>query len=340
MKRGYMDWNKTLLPQEALVSRRDALSRELKEAGIACAVVYGDVNAADELIDYTNYGPYWCNTAAIITAEGGYHLVTGHNARVNPWICQITGVEESQITPAGMKVPQKTAEILKTMLPAGAKVGIVGKYTMADAVKALREAGFEVVSLAAYTDGLMQLRDESYRGIVTKGHEIMESAIEKTLARAGEFPTVKQFCAALEYALRSSGAMDVVVLASVDGCAFSLPYEERAECWNLFVNVQYLGQWLVFALPVGGNRSALDGALEEARRQLKTGGVPEAHVEGFEITVKTHVLSDQISSLNVNSPFLAKDQVVTIAAFQKETGIYGEKMYCLNTEEAAAFGRL
>lgn len=223
MKRGYMDWDQALLPPQALEYRRATLARQLRREGLDAAVIYGGVNAADELIDFSNYGPYWCNTAAIITAGGRYHLVTGHNARVNPWICQITGVDESQITPAGMKVPQRTAEVLRTLLPQGGSVGLVGKYTLADSAAALRAAGFSVTSIDRFTSGLLDARDDAYRAVVDKGHRLMEDALLRVLDGAAGGGSVKQLCAEIEYALRSAGAMDVVLLASARGAGVLLP---------------------------------------------------------------------------------------------------------------------
>ena len=337
MKRGYMDWDKSLLPLERLAARRDLLVRQLREENLDAVVVYGDVYAADELIELTNYGPYWCNTAAVLTSAGALHLVTGHNARVNPWICQMTGIKEDQITPAGMKVPQKTAQVLRQMFPDGAKIGIVGKYTLSRSVEALRDAGFSVTYLDSFTDGLLDLRDPAYLATVEKGHRLMEAALNRALQAVPEDATIQRFCAEVEYALRSSGAMDVVLLAATEGCAFSVPKPEQARQWNLFLNVQYLGEWLVFAFPVGGDERIYD-AVDRAAAQLEVGGDPSAEVEGYEISVKARVLSDQISSLNHSGTFLARHQVISISVQDRSGGGYAEKMYRMEDTGAIALG--
>ena len=74
MKRGYMDWNKELLPQSALDQRRQALRDEAKKADVKAVIVYGDVYSADELSYYVNYAPYWCNSASVITEDDVYNL--------------------------------------------------------------------------------------------------------------------------------------------------------------------------------------------------------------------------------------------------------------------------
>lgn len=335
-----MDWDQALLPPQALEYRRACLAKQLRRDGLDAAVIYGDVNAADELIDLSNYGPYWCNTAAIVTADGQYRLVTGHNARVNPWICRITGTDESQITPAGMKVPQRTAEVLRGLLPQGGQVGLVGKYTLADADAALRAAGFSTIPMDRYADGLLDARDSAYHAVVDKGHRLMEQAIQGVLTAAPQGGSVKQLCAGLEYALRSAGAMDVVLLACARGLEFSFPQEERRERWNLFVNVQYLGQWLVFACPVGAPRAGLDAALDTAARQLKPGCPPEAAVDGFDIQVRSRVLSDHISSLNRPGAALAQGQVFAVSAYDRAAGTYAEKMFRMGGDGPAPLGKL
>ena len=48
MKRGYMNWDRALLPEPALLQRRDKLFRLLREKNLDALVVYGDVINADD----------------------------------------------------------------------------------------------------------------------------------------------------------------------------------------------------------------------------------------------------------------------------------------------------
>lgn len=43
MKRGYMDWNKQLLPREMVEERQKKFVQGFEEKNIDAAVVYGDV---------------------------------------------------------------------------------------------------------------------------------------------------------------------------------------------------------------------------------------------------------------------------------------------------------
>lgn len=329
MKRGYMNWDQELLPESALYQRRDKLFRLLREKELDALVVYGDVINADELVDCSNYGPYWCNCAAVLTAKGDYQLVTGHNARVNPWLMEMTGLPDEKIRPAGMKVPAKTAELLKELLPGGT-VGLVGKYTPAGMGKALADARFAVCYLGADSDELLAQRDQAYRDTVYKGHEIMEAALESGLSES-QGMDIRQSCAKVEYALRSAGAMDVVLYAGTGGGSFTLPLEQQATCWNLYINVQYLGVWLCFACPVGASAASYD-ILDQQAAHLSPGIIPEG------IGVHTSVLSDSISSLNQIGSSLAEGQIFSLFE-TTEQGAYTEKMYCMTANGALPLGK-
>lgn len=329
MKRGYMNWDRALLPEPALLQRRDRLFRLLREKNLDALVVYGDVINADELVDCSNYGPYWCNCVAVLTAGGDYQLVTGHNARVNPWLQEMTGLPDEKIRPAGMKVPAKTAELLKELLPGGT-VGLIGKYTPATMGRALADAGFAVCYLGADSDALLARRDQAYRDTVRKGHEMMEAALEGALAES-QGMDIRQSCARIEYALRSAGAMDVVLYAGTGDGRFSLPQDQQADCWNLYINVQYLGVWLCFACPVGAAEAAY-AALDQQAARLNPGVVPEG------CGIHTSVLSDSISSLNQPGTRLAEGQVFSLYQTGGQ-GAYTEKMYCMTANGAIPLGK-
>ena len=329
MKRGYMNWDRELLPESALKQRRARLLQLLKEKDLDAIVVYGDVINADELVDCSNYGPYWCNCAAVITADGDYQLVTGHNARVNPWLMEMTGLPDEKIRPAGMKVPTKTAELLKSLIPGGT-VGLIGKYTPADIGKALEKAGFNVRYLGNDSDKLLANRDQAYLATVRKGHALMEEALERALASTAEM-SIKQSCACIEYELRNAGAMDVFISAGTEGGAFTLPEEKFADSWNLYVNVQYLGVWICFACPVGKNTDEY-AVLNTRAEQLKPGTMPE------DIEVHTTILSDSVRSLNHRADDLEEGQVFSLY-HQSEQGAYTEKMYCMTVDGAQPIGK-
>lgn len=334
MKRGYMNWVKTLLPEEALNGRRAALAEYLKNNGIGAAIIFGDVYSADELIEYTNYGPYWYNCAAIVTANGDYRLVTGHNARVNAWLVEMTGVEESQITPAGKKVHVKCVDVLKTLVPEGSKILLTGKYSMYGSASALEKNGFTVIYSTEFTDAQMNNRDESYLAVVKQGYSIMEEAVEKALKGIDLSQPININCADIEYEIRKAGAMDVYIYVAECGKAFSLPAMAPAAKWNLYLNIQYLGNWIVMAIPVGSDASDLYVVMEKAVAEGQT-----SISDRFEVEVKTQVVSDQISSLNTNALSLKENQVVCISVLDKETGRYAAKMFTLSEGKAIAFGK-
>ncbi|MBO5556132.1 MAG: hypothetical protein J5927_03015 [Oscillospiraceae bacterium] len=328
MKRGYMCWDQTLLSAAALERRRGRLISLMRDEALDALVIYGDVNNADELVDCSNYGPYWCNCAALLTAAGDYWLVTGHNARVNPWLQEMTGLPEERIVPAGMKVPEKAALQLNSLLSGGI-VGLIGKYTPAVLARSITDKGFSLRYLGDFADALLDERDEAQHSTVEKGHALMEAAIQAALESC-EGLSVKQCCAELEYAIRSAGAMDVVLLADTGG-GFAPPEEEKAQRWSLYANIQYLGAWLSFAFPMGGGAQALYARLDERAGTLRPGPVPLAG------KLHTRILSDSLSSLNREGENLREGQLISLCD-QGDPGEYVQKMYRVTAQGAIPLG--
>ena len=332
MKRGYMNWDKELLPVETLKKRRESITSLIRRNNMDAALIYGDVINADELIEATNYGPYWCNTVAILTASGEYCLVTGHNARVNPWLSEMTGLPEEKLFPAGMKVPAKTAEVLKSLLPEGSSIGIIGKYTLANLESAVKKAGFLTSFICSETDEMLALRDDAYRNTVIKGHEIMELAIN-TAVKDSLGKTIKQICADIEYAVRKAGAMDVYLFAAENGCAFTIPTEVTAERWNIYLNIQYLGEWLTFAFPVIEGRETDYSVIDSIVSKLDQKALPN------NVQIHNRVLSDSFSTLNDMADSSLPVGNVFSVCLHGEDGSYFEKMYVKTDNGAKELGK-
>lgn len=347
MKRGYMDWNQELLPLEALKQRRKNLLDCAAAQGVAAVVVYGDVYSADELSYYVNYAPYWCNSAAVLTPEETY-MVTGHNNRVNPWISSLTGLSEDQLLASGFQVPVRTAKSLKERFPEGGRIGIAGKYVMADVVKELKKQGFETVVLDGIIGDALKTADEAYRNTAAKAAEILEQAFGRGREEFLAGGTSKTTAAEIEYAARKNGAMDIVLYVSYQGRQFGLPVEEddAGGVWTVYGLMQYLGVWVSRAETYGTDTEAVRRQLEAAARQLRPGkpdamekergeAIESRAAADCEIAVK-RVTADVISDLNGELGALADHQVVAVSAYEASTGIYLEKMYCVTDEGAVA----
>ena len=332
MKRGYMDWNKELLPQSALESRRQALLEAAQKEDIQAVVVYGDVYSADELSFYVNYAPYWCNCVAVLTQDDLY-MVTGHNNRVNPWIHTLTGIEQEKLLASGFKVPERTAQSLKEHFPDGARIGIVGKYTMDTVANALKQQGFELVEMdAAITDNI-RMKDASYKNTVLKATEILKNAFEighEDYAKGGTSRTVT---AEIEYGARKNGAMDIVMYVAYDSRAFGLPEvrDDAKGTWTVCALMQYLGVWVSMTETFGADLKNVKEMLEEAGKGLVPGELK------LPDRVKvSQVLSDSISDLNEKMHQATEGQILFMEAQDADTGVSLGGMYQVTEEGAVA----
>ncbi|MDR1318571.1 MAG: hypothetical protein LBJ90_03025, partial [Treponema sp.] len=137
MKRGFVERNSALVPDELLVSRRKKLTEKFASFGVEAVVVYGDVADADELHFFVNLAPYWGSATSVINRDGGQSLVTGMTARVNFWVAQMSGMDKSAVTGAGPNVNKALVKHLEEHFSPGAKIGIVGDYFPSDMLDAI-----------------------------------------------------------------------------------------------------------------------------------------------------------------------------------------------------------
>lgn len=334
MKRGYMDWDKNLLPLSALEERRQALMKEAAGMNVLAVVVYGDVYSADELSYYVNYAPYWCNSVAVITEKEVY-MVTGHNNRVNPWIHTLTGIEEEKLLASGFKVPSRTAESLKERFPQGGRIGIIGKYVMADLADALKAQGFEPVDMDDIQTKLMQKTDASYREMASKAAEILHQAFKRGEEEYAKGGTSKTVAAEIEYGARKNGAMDIVLYVSHEGNAFGLPVtmDDAMGKWTICGVMQYLGVWVKLTRTFGAPIASADRQLEAVASELVPGSKIPGETGNFEVVVQ-QVLSDVVSDLNQETNEIRLDQVLYVEVYEKKSSIYSSNMYRI-TEKGA-----
>ncbi|MDO5349452.1 MAG: hypothetical protein Q4E86_05880 [Lachnospiraceae bacterium] len=335
MKRGYMDWDKSLLPLSALEQRRALLLGAAKRAGVKAVIIYGDVYSADELSYYVNYAPYWCNSAAVLTENDSY-MVTGHNNRVNPWISTLTGMEQEKLLASGFKVPERTAQSLKERFPEGGRIGMIGKYAMAAMADALAKEGFELVVMDAEEAELLQHADAAYRATAAKAAEILRQAFKQgreDYANGGSSRTVT---AEIEYSARKNGAMDIVLYVAYEGEAFGLPEvrEDANGTWSVCALMQYLGVWVRMTETFGVDLTALRAELAAATAGLVPGRISAAS-QGARITV-SQVLSDAVSDLNAKVERLTDGQVVSVEACDAANGIFCGEMYQISEKGAVA----
>lgn len=332
MKRGYMDWKQELLPLEQLKRRQGEFVKKFAAFNMDAAVVYGDVGSADELQYLTNLGPYFFFVAAVICKDGTIFLVTGLSGRVNPWITKITGVDNSRIIAAGPAFNTKVAELLAEQLGDSGVIGLTGKYLPREMVAAIENAGFQTVVYQASINEQLAIRDTAYLKTVKEGLGLMSPAINKAL-KVPEINnmTRKRVAAEVEYACRTAGAMDMLILNGNEDLVFDQPQEilDYDRPWTLYVQIQYLGEWLVLARNM---KQGYGQAAEEAREKAALKLAPGARnlswdEEGYRFTIHTKILSDHLTAQIETSSILCEGQVVSLAVADKSNGIYLEDMY-------------
>lgn len=332
MKRGYMDWNQVLLPQEELLKRQAEFTKKFAALNIDAAVVYGDVASADELLYLTNLGPYFFYVAGIFFKDGRVRLVTGLSARVNPWIAKMTGLDNNNIIAAGPKFNARIAEVLQEELGGTGVIGLAGKYLPQDLEKSLAGAGFKLLAYQEPINEQLLKRDASYLATLKQGTEIMKSTVRKVLENPEiEKMTRKRIATEVEYACRTAGAMDITVLTGDEKLIFDQPQEilDNSKPWTLYLQIQYLGEWLVVAKNIaGGTGEDIKAARDKAVLALKPGSLKLAwDDEGYSYKVNTKVVSDHLFEQDQASSVLNEDQVVSLTVMDKKRGQYLKEMY-------------
>jgi hypothetical protein len=330
MKRGFVERNSALVPDELLAARRKKLIEKFDSFGVEAAVVYGDVANADELHFFVNLAPYWGSATSVIGRDGSQSLVTGMTARVNFWVARMSGMDKSAVTGAGPNVNKALVKYLAEHFAPGAKIGIVGDYFPSGMLDAIEAGGFKGVWMGDAAKEISAAQDAGFRETLVKGIGLMSGAFAKALAGTGDDgKTMQALAADVEYACRTAGAMDAVLLAGDSGLKFfKAPDRVSGKPWTLFVLLQYLGEWLVItrnADPVL-NKEAFavrDGYL----RKILPGGTAAAFDEkDWRLELCPMVRSDHAAYIAAGELDLAAGQIIGIRVSNREKGVMIEDM--------------
>ena len=339
MKRGFMDRNGELLPADLLRKRQEVFISGFKEYDLEAAVIYGDVASADELQYLTNLGPYWSNATAIIDKNGNVKFVTGLSARVDPWVAMISGVDQSDVLAAGPNLNTKVAAVLKEQLGGRGKIGITGVYFPQEMADALEAAGFTPVFYQQTIAEQLKVRDEAYRKTLTRGIELMNAAVATVLKNPeiGKMSR-KNITADVEYACRSAGAMDILILNGDKFLNFGKAEDvaEGSDPWTLYIQLQYLGEWFVIARNMKAECSS-EAKLVRDRviRKLKPGARPLTWTEkDYKFALCDQVRSDHVCYWNEGETEIDAGQILSLRVINKEKGIYIEDMVRITSDGA------
>src|SRR5580658_10221587 len=94
MKRGLIEWDRTLLPKAAFDSRLARVRAALAERDLPALLVYTDVWRANQARFLTNFMPYWNRSLVVIPLDAPPVLLCALSPRVYPWIKSVTVFED------------------------------------------------------------------------------------------------------------------------------------------------------------------------------------------------------------------------------------------------------
>ena len=330
MKRGYVERNSALVPDELLVSRRKKLIEQFEVFGVDAVVIYGDVADADELHYFVNLAPYWGSATSVISKDGGQALVTGMTARVNFWVSMMSGVDKAAINGAGPNVNKALVEYLRGHFSAGASIGIIGDYFPQEMLDAVEAGGFKGVWMTEAAREITAAQDAGFKETLIKGIRLMNGAVAKSLEGAETGGrTMQSIAADVEYACRSAGAMDALLLAGGRDLRFSnAPDRVAGEPWTLLLHLQYLGEWMVIARnsEPALNREAF-AIRDAALAGIAPGRVPASSVDKvWRIELCPMVRSDHLNYRAEGEISLVPGQIMSLRVSDRARGIVIEDM--------------
>jgi hypothetical protein len=336
MKRGFVERNASLIPDALLAARRKKLIERFDSFGVEAAVVYGDVADADELHYFVNLAPYWGSATSIISRDGSQSLVTGMTARVNFWVAQMSGMDKSLVNGAGPNVNKALVSYLSGHFTGGAKIGIVGDYFPADMLAAIEAGGFTGVWMGDTAREITAAQDGGFRDTLVKGIGLMNGAIAKAMENARGKP-MQTVAADVEYACRTAGAMDAILLAGDKSLKFfKAPDKNPPDTWTLFVLLQYLGEWIIVIRNTdpalnGETFARRDRYLQKIRPGKQTASREE---DGWVFDLCPMVRSDHPAYVPGGELSLAPGSIVSLRVSDKDKGIVIEDMVLI-TENGA-----
>jgi hypothetical protein len=331
MKRGFMDRNAEYLPDELLLARRKVFAKNFSEMDLQAAVIYGDVAYADELQFLTNLGPYWSNAVAIIYPDGNLEFVTGLSARVDFWVSMISGVGTEKIIAAGPNLSKKVVATLAERFPQKGNIGMTGAYFPNEMMQSMIKEGFTPIFYQKEIAEQQRFRDEAYQKMLLKGITLMNPVLEKVINDSKcENMSRTMTLANIEYACRTAGAMDTLILHGDENLIFdrTIQSDFQKQPWTLYVQIQYLGEWFCVARNMKDQWS--DHVIDfrnKLLKKIKPGlQIMNWEEDGYQIRICDQILSDHIHYQNSEKANIKSDQILNLRIVDPLNGILIEDM--------------
>ena len=227
MKRGLIRLDPAELTADELDRRVRVLQARLRAAGVAAALVYGDVSRSGDVAYLTNLCIYWNEGVLAVPAEGEPAFLTKLSARVQPWMRATSSVRDLRSGPdlAGL--------IGDWLAEAGpGPVGVVARAWW-PAPLLERFGGREPRDLGDLVRDQRLGPDESELALLRRAARVAGAAV--AAAAAGDGVARNERLARAELAGRGSGATDLLIDCD-PGPDGGVALEVRAQvldCWAL-----------------------------------------------------------------------------------------------------------
>jgi hypothetical protein len=264
MKRGWITWDKTELPQSAFDKRLSVVRQHLTQRDLPALVVYTDVWKSNQGRYFSNFMPYWNRALVVIPRDGAPVLLCGLSPRVYPWIRSVTILDE--IRPS----PNIAAQLLAMCGERGwKKMGILDlpqlPYDLYDPVKRS-----EIETADVFWSAVHPAPDEAemlmYRRAAKLAREILEGEMPQGLGSIDH-----KFVGRLELKFRREGAEDLVILVS-NGDTPPLPPTGATlgDSFSAAIALEYRGHWV----KVSRCHAGVTGTGSESKIELLSGPYP------------------------------------------------------------------
>jgi hypothetical protein len=267
---------------------------------------------------------------AIIYPDAGYCLVTAFSARINAWLCELTGLPEEKIYASGPKILEKTASLVAE-ISGGKPAGFAGKYAPAAMIDHLEKAGSKAVSLQNFMDDLLDKPDSAFTAITKEAAAVLSESFSAILGKHTSGKR-KQIAADFEKECRTRRCMDFIITEAGKDLVFDAPSssEDFSEPWTFAVQMQYLGQWVMAARCMNPKFSGaeLKQAIKTAAGKLSPGSKISAYEEvGIKISFNSRLTSDYLLQAEGRDMEVSDGQIVLITAVDKQRGLFVQDLY-------------
>jgi hypothetical protein len=291
MKRGWITWDKAVIPPAAFETRLDAVRAHLAAHDLAALVVYSDVWKSNQGRYFSNFMPYWNRALIVIPRDGAPVLLCALSPRVYPWIKSVTIFEE--IKPSPNLVQQLAAMYGEK---GWKRIGVLDlpqlPYDLAlpDAVD---------VPWSAVRRAPDEFEIAMYRQAAKLTRAILESEMPGS---AGSID--HEFVGRLELKFRRAGAEDLVILVT-NGNTAPLPPTGAVlgGSFSASVALEYRGHWV----RIGRSAQAIPPEASESKIELLSGPYPyefcdrAALTEGSIFAAHTEFDKDGLRLFHCNS---------------------------------------